>query len=163
MNAPHENRRLINEMKYLRQHPFVLAWIAEFQKDSFHFNYPDCHSCGFPHSDVLLCNGAPFGLLYIGGKSYFVYISNVAWMVQFREKNRPGFNWRDDTYFQRTDNGDVRVTSFWQYNNCPQEKVWTIPGSEWASIVSSVSMVGETAESYQQALEFHGKSRETSI
>jgi hypothetical protein len=153
----------MNETKSLRQHPFVLAWIAEFQKDPWHTKYPDCRRCGFPHSDVLLCNGAPFGCLYIGGEPYSVDISNVAWMVQFREQSRPGFHRRDDIYFQRMDDGSVRVTSFWQYNNCPQEKVWTIPSSEWASIVSSVSTAGETTESYQQALEFHGKSRDSSI
>lgn len=153
----------MNDLKTLRQHPFVLAWIAEFQKDTWHKKYPDCHHCGFPHSEVLLCNGAPFGCLVIGRDTYSVDISNVNLMVQFREQQRQGFHWRDDIYFYRTKNGDVQITSFGQYNNCPQEKQWTIPAAEWASIVSSVSRVGETAESYQQALEFHGKSGELTI
>lgn len=129
----------MNFLKTLRQHPFVLAWIAEFQKDPLHSKYTDCRHCGFPHSEVLLCNGAPFGSLYIGGQHYSVDISNVESMVYFREKPRPGFHWRDDIYFQRLDNGDVRVTSFWQHNNSPQEKKWTIDRDSWASIVSSVS------------------------
>ncbi len=153
----------MNDLKTLRQHPFALAWIAEFQKDPWHKKYPDCRHCGFPHSEVLLCHGAPFGSLYIGGQHYSVDISNIQFMVSFREKQRLGFHWRNDIYFQRRDDGSVQITSFWQYNNCPQERKWIIPSAEWASIVSSSSAGGETAESYQRALDFHGKSGESTI
>lgn len=145
-----------DELKNLRQHPFVLAWIAEYQKDAWH-KHSDCYHCGFPHAENLLCNGAPFGRLRIGTDNYSVDISNVAYFVQFREKQRSGFHWRDDIYFQRMENGSVRVTSFWQYNNSPQERTWTIDLDSWASIVSSVSKGGETAETWQHIKEFHGE------
>ena len=72
-------------------------------------------------------------------------------------------HWQDDIYFQRLSDGSVRITSFWQYNNCPQERQWTIPDAAWASIISSVSAAGETAESWQQALKFHGSDKRESI
>ena len=142
-------------LKQLRQHPFVLAWIAECQKDIW-FIHPDCRRCGFPHAGNLLCNGAPFGRLYIGGEEYSVDISNVAYFVQFREKQRLGFQWRDDVYFQRKEDGRVLVTFFWKYNNFPQEKTWVIDRDSWASIVSSVSKNGETGENWQHIKESHG-------
>ena len=144
----------------LRNHPMVLAWIAEFRKDASHREYSDCHRCGFPHSETLLCSGAPFGYLYIGGRLYSVDVSNVEAMVHFREKQRPGFHWRDDIYFERIKDGSVCVTSFWQYNNYPQETRWVIDRDAWASIVSSVSKSGETAESWQHILDFHGTGAE---
>lgn len=144
----------MSELKTLRRHPFVLAWIAEFQKDAWH-KYPDCYRCGFPHAENLLCNGAPFGRLYIGVESYSVDISNVEYFVQFREKQRLGIHWRDDIYFRRMKDGAVLVTSFWQYNNSPQEKTWMIDRDAWASIVCSVSIAGETAESWEHIKAFH--------
>lgn len=148
----------IDEVRKLRQHPFVLEWIAEYQKRGWKLaKYIDCHHCGFPHNEVLLCNGAPFGLLHIGGDCYSVDISNVEYFVKFRESQRQGFHWRDDIYFQRMKDGNVMVTSFYQYNNCPQERVWTIDRDSWASIVSSVSKNGETAESWQHIRNFHGE------
>jgi hypothetical protein len=145
-----------NELKKLRQHPFVLAWIEEYQKEAWR-KYPDCFHCGFPHAENLLCNGATFGCLRIGQEIYYVDISNVEYFVWFREKQRLGFHWRNDIYFQRMKDGSVLVTSFWQYNNCPQERKWTIDRDSWASIVSSVSKNGETAESWQHIREFHGE------
>lgn len=157
IDDPHKIIKELN-MSYaeFRQHPFVLAWIAEYQNDAWR-KYPDCHHCGFPHAENLLCNGAPFGCLYIGQEDYYVDISNVAYFVQFREKQRSGFHWRDDIYFKRMDDGSVRVTSFWKYNNYPQERTWTIDRDSWASIVSSVSKNGETAETWQHIREFHGE------
>ena len=35
--------------------------------------------------------------------------------------------------------------------------VLTIPAAEWASIIASVSAIGETAEQYADALSFHGE------
>ncbi|HEV2521057.1 MAG TPA: hypothetical protein VGT24_01640 [Candidatus Acidoferrales bacterium] len=141
--------------KKLRGHLFVLEWIAEYQKSECN-RHPDCFHCGFPHAENLMCNGAPFGRLFIGKDAYSVDISNVAYMVQFREKLQCGFHWRDDIYFQRQDDGSVLVTSFWQYNNYPQEKKWVIDKDSWASIVSSMSKGGETAESWQHVKDFHG-------
>jgi hypothetical protein len=151
-----------NELQNLRNHSFVLAWIAEYRKDAWH-KHPDCYLCGFPHAENLLCNGAPFGRLYIGGQSYSVDASNVAYFVQFREKQRLGFHWQDDIYFRRMEDGSVLVTSFWQYNNSPQERKWTISSDAWASIVSSISASGETSETWGQAKTFHNGARESSI
>lgn len=161
LNFPKKRKDFMSE-KELRQHPFVVSWIAEYQKDAWH-KYPDCYCCGFPHAENLLCNGAPFGRLYIGAESYSVDISNVEYFVKFREKQRPGFHWRDDIYFLRMADGGVLVTSFWRYNNFPQEKKWTIDRDSWASIVSSVSAEGETAESWQNVKAFHEGTEKLSI
>jgi hypothetical protein len=140
--------------KELRQHPFVVAWITEYQKDAW-CKHPDCRSCGFPHNENLLCNGAPFGCLYIGAERYSVDISNVAYFVHFREKQRLGFHWRDDIFFQRVEDGSVLVTSFWQYNGYPQERKWVINCDAWASIVSSLAQGGETSETWEHIKAFH--------
>ena len=137
-----------------RHHPFVIAWISEFQKD-FLYKYDDCDYCGFPHAKNLLCNGAPFGILHIGKDKYSVDISNLEYFIQFREKVRKGFHWQNDTYFSRAEDGSVLITSFWQYNNYPQEQNWKIDENSWASIVSSVSATGETSESWLHIKEFH--------
>jgi hypothetical protein len=149
----------MTDLKTLRQHPFVQAWIADYQKDTNWHKYLDCRSCGFPHAENILCGcGATFGCLRIGGEMYYVDASNVAFFVQFRERSTKGFHWRDDIYFLRQSDGDVKVTSYWQYNNCPQERRWVIPADEWASVVASVSAQGETSESWQKAKKFHASS-----
>jgi hypothetical protein len=60
---------------------------------------------------------------------------------------REGFHWRDGTYFKRLDDGSVNVTS--------DAFAFTIPASEWASIVAAVSRRGETGETFRAALGFH--------
>ena len=145
--------------KSLRQHPMVLAWIKDYQgDDKFKKSYPDCHHCTYPHAPNFLCgSGSTFGQLWIGRDLYYVDWSNVCFFVDFRSKPRVGFHWRNDTYFQRLEDGSVKVTHFSQYNNSPQERSWKIPAAEWASIVCSVSALGETGERWNAAQDFHGR------
>lgn len=77
------------------------------------------------------------------------------------------FHWRDNFFFGRRADGSVRVLKFdlapkdfpkadEPGTPVPAALDMTIPAAEWASIVSSVSKAGETSESYQQAVAFHG-------
>lgn len=146
------------QLKELRQHPFVIQWIKDYQKDDKWRQYEDCPHCGYPHAENLICGGgSTFGELRIGRFTYYVDQSNVDYFVKFRETLRPGFHWKNDIHFERID-GHVRVTYFDQYNNSPQERQWLIPHAEWASIVCSVSAAGETGERWNAAQDFHGRS-----
>ena len=49
-----------------------------------------------------------------------------------------GFHWTEGRYFQRRDNGSVRIVKFAQYDQEPQE-IMTIDANSWASIMCSVS------------------------
>lgn len=73
-----------------------------------------------------------------------------------RARNDGGFHWRFDTYFKRMPDGSVRLRT-WRHGHdgFPTYEDRTIPPSEWASIVASVSKSGETSESYQGTLTFH--------
>jgi hypothetical protein len=145
-------------LKELRQHPFVVQWIKDYQRTISWKKYEDCRNCGYPHAAGFICGmGSTFGQLRIGQHLYYVDQSNVDYFVAFREKPRKGFHWRNDIYFERLP-GCVEVTYFDQYNNSPQERKWRIPHSEWASIVCSVSSLGETAERWETAQDFHGRS-----
>lgn len=68
-----------------------------------------------------------------------------------------GFHWREGWYFERLENGDVRLRKDTEH---PSEALpfvdVIIPAREWASIVSSVSHGGETGERYRVAVAFHG-------
>lgn len=145
-------------LKELRQHPFVVQWIKDYQKDDKWRQYKDCRHCGYPHAESLICGrGSTFGELRIGHDTYYVDQSNVNWFVGFREQPMEGFHWRNDIFFKRLADC-VEITSFWQYNNSPQKRVWRIPHPEWASIVCSVSTAGETLERWEASQEFHGRS-----
>jgi len=68
------------------------------------------------------------------------------------------FHWRDGWYFRRNPDGSVRV----MLREGPQSE-WlrvdvTVPANEWASIVCSVSVGGETGERWEQAKRFHGET-----
>ena len=58
------------------------------------------------------------------------------------------FHWRDGIFFERRTDGSVRLRC------CHIDKV--IPAAEWASIIATMSLPGETSEAYQKAREFHG-------
>lgn len=123
--------------KALRHHPMVEAWIKEYYTAFvWREQPPDCRHCSYPHSPNLLCGGATFGALSIGGELYYVDWSNVCYFVQFREKERDGFHWRHDRFFRKTPEG-IEVVFFTQYNNTPQEHVWRISRNEWKSIVTA--------------------------
>jgi hypothetical protein len=62
-----------------------------------------------------------------------------------------GFHARDGWYFQRQDDGSVKISASVQ--RCTEEL--TIDPDTWASIVASVSAKGETSVRYQQARQFH--------
>ncbi len=148
----------------LRKNPMVQHWIAEFQKGAwFPESYPECPYCGWPHNSHILCGmGATFGKLTIGRDTYSVDASNVEYFVKFRDQPMRGFHWRDDVFFERLPDGTVEVRWFTQYNNTPQPEIWRIAPAEWASIVCSVSALGETGERWNAAQDFHGRSTPTS-
>ena len=72
------------------------------------------------------------------------------------------FHWKDNWYFERLDDGSVRIyheenyidrdTGIKEYDVCID-----IDPDSWASIMASVSVRGDTAEAFQEAKEFHGK------
>jgi hypothetical protein len=70
-----------------------------------------------------------------------------------RDDIKSGFHWRDGWYFKRLDAGSVRVCHV--VGECLY-LVLEIPENEWASIICSVSALGETGERWQQARNFHG-------
>lgn len=122
----------------LRNHPTVQACISDYRKTNNREN-KDCKTCGFPHSEYLLCGtGATFGTLIIGTDRYSVDTSNVEYFVQFRSGIGGGFHWKNDIFFQRLD-GCVVVTYYEKYGNTPQKHTWRIPVIEWESIVKSVN------------------------
>ena len=69
------------------------------------------------------------------------------------------FHWKDNWYFGRKKNGDVMVikstqdlggiTDFPIMGGLKAEVQIEIPRHEWASIVASMSCLGETSESYR--------------
>jgi hypothetical protein len=64
----------------------------------------------------------------------------------------PGFHARDGWFFRRDADGAVVVTA----HGWPGGPEVILPAPTWASVVASVSAAGETAETYRQALAFHG-------
>jgi hypothetical protein len=123
----------------LRNHPMVQAWVSTYKKGINREN-KDCKTCGFPHSEQLLCGmGATFGTLTLGTDRYSVDTSNVEYFVQLCSAvGEDGFHWKRDIFFRRLD-GCVVVTYYEKYGNTPRKRTWRIPVIEWESIVKSVS------------------------
>jgi hypothetical protein len=116
----------------LKENPIVQAWIRAWNK-----KFPHCIHCGWPHSPAVICGwGATFGFARFGGRDVSVDSSNVAYLISFRTKERKGFHWKDDIFFERT-NSAVLITRIELFNDCPHEEIWTIPLNEWTSIVQS--------------------------
>jgi hypothetical protein len=71
-----------------------------------------------------------------------------------------GYHWRDEWYFTRLTDGSVELRNEnFVDDRRPEPSPFVrlvIPASEWASIVASVSKNGETGETHQAALTFHG-------
>lgn len=67
------------------------------------------------------------------------------------------FHWRFGIEFERLAGGDVRLTMPGERYGAI-ESSWTIPAAEWASIITAVSAVGETAEQYAIATVFHNEA-----
>lgn len=62
---------------------------------------------------------------------------------------------RDGLYFERDNYGNVTVRTM---DRPAHKKVLfevTLPPSEWASAVASMSKAGETGESFRAALDYH--------
>ena len=68
-----------------------------------------------------------------------------------------GFHAHDGWYFQRGDNGAVTVTNV-KHANCTV----TVDANTWASIVASVSVSGETSNTFYAALTLHAGVAEDS-
>lgn len=74
------------------------------------------------------------------------------------------FHWKDNWYFERLDDGGVRIyhedleadqeNDIVEYDVCLD-----IDADSWASIIASVSAQGDTAESFQEARNFHHKGK----
>lgn len=78
---------------------------------------------------------------------------------QFQSEAK-GFHWRDGLYFERLKDGSVKATQYTPITtnwNDGMNKTWQIiiPAPEWASIVASMSIEGETTETYYVTLNRH--------
>ena len=74
------------------------------------------------------------------------------------------FHRRDGWYFERWDDGTVRIEKYSGKAGTEARKldeVAEIPAAEWASIIASVTSQGKTAESYATAQAFHAGVRLT--
>lgn len=66
------------------------------------------------------------------------------------------FHWRDGNCFRRLDDGSVEVFRKLKHDS-PEEKIFVIDRTSWASIVASVSEKGEGDGRFYEALRFHGE------
>jgi hypothetical protein len=76
-----------------------------------------------------------------------------------------GFHSRDGFYFERLEDGTVRVSlclhGLANTGRADQAPVAVVvrsvdlPENEWASVVASVSSLGDTGENWQRARDFH--------
>lgn len=66
----------------------------------------------------------------------------------------PGFHAKGGWYFRREEDGSVRILAPDSSGAGAHQRVDLDP-STWASVVASVSVSGETAETYRAALDFH--------
>ena len=67
-----------------------------------------------------------------------------------------GFHLRDGLHFQRGEDGSVTIVKSNGQAFDP-EILWelAVPAEEWASVVASMSVRGETGETWEMALNFH--------
>lgn len=73
-------------------------------------------------------------------------------MSPLNDDMKAGFHWRDGWFFKREEDGSVRI-SFVVGEVLYQRLV--IPESEWASIVCSVSAMGENGSAWTKFRQFH--------
>jgi hypothetical protein len=70
-----------------------------------------------------------------------------------------GFHWRDGWFFQRQEEGSVRVFHVSPPHVAPEppdtDVDFTVEPNSWASIVASVSVAGEHGGRFYRAHEFH--------
>ena len=74
------------------------------------------------------------------------------------------FHWKDNWFFERRPDGSVRI--YHEDLEADQEDEMVehdvcldIDADSWCSIMASVSAQGETAESFQEARNFHHKGK----
>lgn len=66
-----------------------------------------------------------------------------------------GFHSKDGWHFKRQDDGSVRIAvTTWDGESVLEEI--TLDGRTWASAMASVSHRGETGETFNEAILFHG-------
>jgi hypothetical protein len=65
------------------------------------------------------------------------------------------FHAKDGWFFERTDDSDVRIVKTDGKLGGPTIVEGVLPTDTWASVVASVSVGGETLQTWQQALGFH--------
>ena len=63
-----------------------------------------------------------------------------------------GFHAHDGWYFERQDDGSVKISAAVDRSS----EVIILTAAEWASVITSVSTLGETSETYQAAVRLHG-------
>ena len=63
-----------------------------------------------------------------------------------------GFHAHDGWYFEREDDGSVRICAAVDRST----EMVVLTAAEWASVVTAVSAQGQTSETYQAALKLHG-------
>jgi hypothetical protein len=68
-----------------------------------------------------------------------------------------GFHWANGWIFKRLDDGSVRLRKHNGSHETVPVAEAIIPAREWASIVCSVSKLGETGERWNKAQDFHGR------
>lgn len=78
-------------------------------------------------------------------------------------RDEAGFHWRGGLYFRRLPEGSVRITYFHTYNSFPTYAAFEIPSLEWASVISTVSEIGETSDNYKNAIKFHAPDTKEKI
>lgn len=69
-----------------------------------------------------------------------------------------GFHANDGWYFERQEDGSVKISA--AVSRCVE--TITLKPAEWASVVTAVSALGETSETYQAALRLHDQEEGTS-
>jgi len=65
------------------------------------------------------------------------------------------FHYKDNWFFERIKDGAVRI--YHLDNSGLMDRGIAIDAASWASIIASVSARGETAETFGEAQDFHGK------
>ena len=83
-------------------------------------------------------------------------VAKQARLAAVEESITGAFHWRDGWYFSRSSGGCARIMHRDKSGEYLVHAL-TIPPNEWASIVCSVSALGETAERWNEAQDFHGR------
>ena len=65
----------------------------------------------------------------------------------------PCFHFRDNWFFERIKEGNVRIYHLDAWGLV--ERGFVVDAASWASIVASVSKLGDNAKTYQMAIAYH--------